>query len=328
MLNWAVTGPRQVDCLVLMAATGKPRILVIKLGALGDFVQAMGPFAAIRQHHADAHIVLLTSKPFDKFIAASGWFDETWIDSRPPWRGLLRWIALSRKLRRGHFERVYDLQTSDRSSLYFHLMAGFRRPQWSGIARGCSHRHKNPERDEMHTIERQAEQLAVAGIADVPVPNLSWVQADTARFGLNGRYVLIAPGGSAHRPEKRWPAGFYTELARNLVAKGITPLLIGTLEDAHATGTVGFFCEGAVDLTSDTSLAEIVALARGAEAAVGNDTGPMHLIAATGTRSIVLYSDESDPALCAQRGPDVTILRRPLLTILPVDEVEAALRLG
>ena len=53
----------------------------------------------------------------------------------------------------------------------------------------------------------------------------------------------------------------------------------------------------------------------------------MHVIATAGCPSVALYSFASDPALCAQKGVDVTILRRDLLTELSVDEVEAALRL-
>jgi hypothetical protein len=51
----------------------------------------------------------------------------------------------------------------------------------------------------------------------------------------------------------------------------------------------------------------------------------MHMIAAAGCRSLVLYSHVSDPALCAQRGESVSILRRESLTELTVDEVEAEL---
>jgi ADP-heptose:LPS heptosyltransferase len=303
------------------------RILVIKLGALGDVVQATGPMAAIRAHHRDARITLLTGPAFADFLGASGWFDEVWVDARPGWRNWREWFRLRSRLRRGCFDRVYDLQTSDRSSSYFHIMLPGRRPEWSGIARLASHPHANPMRDAMHTVARQAEQLSMAGLADVPPPDLCWVAADTARFGIAGPYVLLAPGGSAHRPEKRWPVGRYTELARRLVARGITPVMIGAGPDAHATGTVASFCEGARDLTADTSFAEIVALARGAAGAVGNDTGPMHLIATAGCPSVVLYSFASDPALCAQQGPDVAILRRDMLGELSVDEVEATLKL-
>ncbi|MEP4377741.1 MAG: glycosyltransferase family 9 protein [Alphaproteobacteria bacterium] len=303
------------------------RILVIKLGALGDVVQATGPFAAIRAHHPDAHITLLTSPAFSNFLGASGWFDEVWVDDRPGWKNFWGWYRLRFRLRYGMFDRVYDLQTSDRSSLYYQLMLPGPRPEWSGIARGAALRHKNPDRDEMHTIDRQIDQLAVAGIAHVPAPSLDWVRADTARFGITGPYVLLVPGGSAHRPEKRWPVGSFTELARRLVARGVTPVLIGAGADAHATGTIASFCPGTIDLTSDTSFAEIVVLARGAKGAVGNDTGPMHVIATAGCPSVALYSFASDPALCAQKGDDVTILRSDLLADLSVDEVDAALRL-
>ncbi|HBA43779.1 MAG TPA: ADP-heptose--LPS heptosyltransferase, partial [Alphaproteobacteria bacterium] len=54
------------------------RILVIKLGALGDFVLATGPFAAIRQHHADAEITLLTTPPFAAMARQTGFFDHVW----------------------------------------------------------------------------------------------------------------------------------------------------------------------------------------------------------------------------------------------------------
>jgi len=202
-----------------------------------------------------------------------------------------------------------------------------RRPEWSGVAKFASHPHANRKRDDMHTVDRQAEQLNMAGIADVPPPNLDWATADISRYGLTAPYVLLVPGGSAHRPEKRWPVGRFTELARRLVAKGVTPVLIGAGPDAHATGTVASFCDGAVDLTADTSFAEIAALARGAAGAVGNDTGPMHLIATAGCPSVSLFSFASDPALCAQKGPDVTIIRKDMLDEVSVDEVEAALKL-
>jgi ADP-heptose:LPS heptosyltransferase len=54
--------------------------------------------------------------------------------------------------------------------------------------------------------------------------------------------------------------------------------------------------------------------------AVGNDTGPMHLIAAAGAPSISLFSADSDPALCAPRGR-VTVLSEASLADLPVERV-------
>ena len=298
------------------------RILVIKLGALGDVIQATGPFAAIRAAHAHDHIVLLTTRPFAALAEASPYFDQVWIDQRPKAWQPLRLLALRRRLRGGGFERVYDLQTSDRSSSYFRLMGG--RVEWSGIARGCSHPHANPGRDAMHTLERQAEQLAMAGIAATPPPDLSWAEADLAGLQLPPRVCLLVPGGAPHRPAKRWPAERYGALANRLVAAGLAPVVIGTEADRDQIGALRAACPPAIDLLGRTGLVELAALARRAEAAVGNDTGPMHLIAAAGCPSVVLFSAASDPALCAPRGR-VTVLRRDRLDEMPVDAVMAAL---
>ena len=63
------------------------RVLVIKHGALGDFVQALGPFQAIRAFHLADSVVLLTGSRFAEVAATCGYFDEVWIDDRPPpWR--------------------------------------------------------------------------------------------------------------------------------------------------------------------------------------------------------------------------------------------------
>ncbi|MBM3569436.1 MAG: glycosyltransferase family 9 protein [Alphaproteobacteria bacterium] len=290
-------------------------VLVIKHGALGDLIQAFGPFAAIRQHHPGARVVLLTTPPFERFCAASGLFDQVWIDSRPSWWRLGRIWRLARRLRSERFGRVYDLQTSDRSSFYLRLF-GDPKPEWSGIAAGCSHPHSNPARDAMHTVDRQAEQLAAAGIAAVPPPDFSWVQADIARFDLPRPFALLVPGGSAHRPEKRWPLERYAALAAELGRRGIRPAVLGGREEAALAAAI----PGVHDLTGRTDLFDLVGLARDARFAIGNDTGPMHLIAAVGCRAAVLFSRASDPALCAPRGRDVTVLRREYLAALTLDE--------
>jgi len=302
------------------------RILVIKLGALGDFVQALGPMAAIRKHHAGAHIVLLTARPYEAFAQASNLFDEVWVDEERPkaWQ-IGRLLRLRQKLKSGAFDRVYDLQTSDRSSFYFYILGPGPRPEWSGIARGCSHPHANDDRGLMHTLERQREQLAMAGIQDVPAPDLSWAKADVARFALRAPYALLVPGGAPHRPAKRWPAERYAELANHMLAEGLTPVLLGARAEQGVLQLIAHDAPGCVNLCAKTDFLDLAVLAQGARVAVGNDTGPMHLIAAAGCASVVLYSHDSDPALCAQRGPRVDIVRRESLQSLSEAEVWAAL---
>lgn len=311
-----------------MTAASPERILVIKLGALGDFVQALGPFAAIRAHHPDADIVLLTTRPYADLGRASGYFDEVWTDPRVPWWRVGAILALRERLRGPGFSRVYDLQTSDRSSAYRRLFWPGPYPEWSGIAKGCSHPHANPDRDFMHTVERQAEQLAMAGIASVPPPDIAWMETDVSRFGLPGDFALLVPGGAPHRPAKRWPADRYADLAGYLAGRDVAPVVIGGKEEAGLAAAIREKVPATVDLTGKTTLADIAALARQAKAAVGNDTGPIHLIAAAGCPTLVLFSHDSDPALCGQRGPRVDILRVPDLAELGIDEVARRLPLS
>jgi ADP-heptose:LPS heptosyltransferase len=300
------------------------RVLVIRHGALGDLVQSMGPFKAIRAHHPGAEITLLTAPAFAIFMANCPWFDRVWQDRRPSWHQITEWLHLRRRLAEGGFRRVYDLQTSSRSSLYIHAFPSRKRPEWSGIAPRASHIHGNPDRDRMHTLERQAEQLAVAGIDAVPPPDLSWVSADTARFELLRPYALVVPGGSAHRPAKRWPADYYLALCQRLLAASIQPVLIGGADEVILNRVLAEQCPGARDLTDQTSIEDLAALACDARVAVGNDTGPMHVAAASGCAAVVLFSDQSDPELCAPRGDGVRILREPDLAALDVDRVWAA----
>jgi ADP-heptose:LPS heptosyltransferase len=84
----------------------------------------------------------------------------------------------------------------------------------------------------------------------------------------------------------------------------------------------------AVDLAGRTNLLELASVVARAACAVGNDTGPMHLAAALGVPSVVLFSGASDPALTAPRYPDggwPVILREADLAMLPVAQVLAAL---
>ena len=301
------------------------RLLVIKLGALGDVVQALGALAAIRRRHAGAHITILTTKPFEALFAASPYADDVWTDVRPKFWHVGAWLALRRRLRAGKFDRVYDLQTSDRSAWYFRLFGAGHRPEWSGIAPGCSHPHANPRRDFMHTLDRLAEQLRIAGIAEMPPPDVAWLTADLARYQLPPRFALLVPGGSAARPQKRWPAERYGALAKELGKQGITALVLGMPNERPLAADIRSVCPDARDLTGQTSFQEIAALARRAELAVGNDTGPMHLIAAAGCRCLVLFSADSDPALCSPRG-NVAVLRQSDLSEVPVEDVVSTIQ--
>jgi ADP-heptose:LPS heptosyltransferase len=319
----AASRAARAACPPASPAETPERVLVIKLGALGNMVLSLGPFAAIRRHHRQAAITLLTTTPYAGWLAGSPYFDRLWADGRPEWWDARGWLRLRRQLLAGTFDRVYDLQTSARSSRYFQLLPRSARPQWSGIAPGCSHPDRDPARNRLHDIERQAGQLRQAGIAEVPNADLSWSSGDIARFALPASFVLLVPGSSAHRLTKRWPARHYGALAKSLARRGLAPVVLGSAAERRLAGEIAEHAP-VLDLTGRTDFGQLVSLARAAKLAVGNDTGPMHLIAAAGCPSLVLFSRASDPALCAPRGRRVAVLHRPNLAVLAVDEVVSA----
>ena len=298
-----------------------PRILVIKLSALGDFVLSIGSMQAIRAHHPDARITLLTTAPFVRLAEASGLFNEIWVDRRAPmWRPDL-WLTLARRMREARFDRVYDLQRSQRTGWYFRL-AG--RPEWVGKARGCSHYYAAPPDRIVHATEWDAGQLATAGIGRIAPPDLSFIQADVGRLSLPDRYALLVPGSAPRHPGKRWPAERYATLARALAEAGTIPLLIGGPAERDTLEAVASACPQARNLCGGTDLFDIVTLARRAAVAVGNDTGPSHLIAAAGCPIVVLFSRDSHPVKSRPPWPNVRVLRKDSLADLPVAAVRAA----
>jgi ADP-heptose:LPS heptosyltransferase len=298
-----------------------PAILIIKLGALGNVILSLDAFAAIRAHHPNARISLLTTALYAEWLRQAPWFDEVLVDTRPNWWDFPKLLRLRWMLVRPGFTRVYDLQTSGRSSHYFRLFPRSARPEWSGIAPGCSHPDRDPNRDNMHDIERQVGQLHQAGISNVPRADLSWCRGDIGRFGLPRDFVVLVPGSAPHRPGKRWPAERYQALAQALRGQGLTPVVVGSGNEVPIARNI----PAALDLTGQTSFGDLADLGRAARFAVGNDTGPMHLLATAGCPAVVLFSRDSDPARCKPVGPDVRVLRRPDLASLDVASVMAEL---
>jgi ADP-heptose:LPS heptosyltransferase len=299
------------------AQTRRQNILVVKLGAFGNIILSLAAFAAIRQHHAGARISVLTSGTYADWLRTFPYFDDVIVDPRPRWWDLPGLHRLGRRLADRHFDRVYDLQTSARSSRYFHLLPVKHRPEWSGIAFGCALPDRDPRRNVLHDTERQQGQLRQAGISVFPPADLSWCRGDIARFDLPADFALLVPGSSPDRLAKRWPAAHYQSLAERLAQRGIRSVVVGSAPEKGLAANI----PAAIDLIGQTSFGDIADLARAARFAVGNDTGPMHLIATAGCAAITLFSNDSNPSQCAPRGRWTRILQQSDLADLPVETV-------
>tara|TARA_A100001015_G_C15042166_1_gene740474 strand:+ start:2710 stop:3681 length:972 start_codon:yes stop_codon:yes gene_type:complete len=303
-------------------------ILVIKHGSLGDFIMLTPAFKAIRQHHANAHIILMTAKPYASMAKKMPYFDRIWIDNREKFYklpNLLRgWRMLNGANVVKRFDRIYDLQASSRTNLYFKLLKK-PKPEWVGTAKGCAFLRPFPP-NIYHPAEIHQRHLATVGIKVETSPDISWMKAGISQLVLPKRFVCLIPSCSIQHKVKRWSAAGYVKLIHWLASKGISSVLIGTDNDKpmieaikRALGSLTH----CIDCCGKTSFEMIAEVARQSLAVIGSDTGPMHIAAATGTNTLILFSKQSKPAhLCAPKGDHVNILEHHDLEQLPVSTVQ------
>ena len=307
----------------------KKNILIIKHGALGDFILSFGPFKAIRNYHLNDQLFLLTTNTFKEFAEESNYFNEIIVDDRPSFWNIKKMFKLVSFLRKKNFHRVYDLQTSQRSSFYYNFFKMKDSVEWSGTAFGCTHPDNNPDRNKIHTIERHKIQLAEIGIKNIKLSDLSWVKSIN-NFRINKPYILFSPGASPHRPKKIWPEKNYVEIAKKFIQKKITPIILGNSEDLEIANFISMNTNGCINLVNKTTIQDLCSLARDAELSIGNDTGPMHAFSMSGCNSLVLFSNESNPNRCAPRSINkkklVKIIQKKDLRNLEVIEVLDCLR--
>jgi len=146
----------------------------------------------------------------------------------------------------------------------------------------------------VHEEKRRREPMTAhyARLADEPgarlkpplsVPQLKKTDNATAsRFGISGPYTVLCPGAE-YGPAKRWP--YFKELSEKLNTQVI---VLGSASDKDAAeGIAGR------NLVGQTTLDEAIDLIAGADAVVTNDSGLMHVAAATGTRQVALFGSSS-----------------------------------
>jgi ADP-heptose:LPS heptosyltransferase len=340
------------------------RVLVIKLGAMGDFIQALGAMRVVRAAHPSARITLLTTEPFEAFARACPYFDIVEADGRP--KDIKGRTELIRRIRQAGYDMVYDFQTNSRTEQYFAGLAG-RKPLWSGAAEGASHPHRNPARQYMPPLERLAEQLVHAGLRPGPpgepsgwiegyplFPDLSWIRPafrnpprfQPEYFSLNGPYALLVPGSSSEHPERRWNAAGYVAVAKWLADGGVAPVIIGARSEGEVGGQIARGEPRARNLVGRTDLFQLATLAERAVMVVGGETGPMHLAVAAGAGGVCICQQAWTAEMAAEfgsvwnpalnlaraapvgRSPVAVLYAGSLDAIAPEDVMRAAVRMG
>jgi ADP-heptose:LPS heptosyltransferase len=302
------------------------RILSIRLGALGDLVLCFQAFHEIRRAFPKIPTALLTMPAFEGFARLMPWFDAVIIDKRPSSWNWSQWLELRRNVRAFAPTKVYDLQGKARQSVLYGLLGGpLWGPQWSGAAPLCSHPRLWPPKPGMHFTDFIEAQLRLAGIPAAPPADLSWLNSPLNNFRLPEKFVLLIPSCAAGREYKRWPVEHYAALASRLAQKNIVSIAVGGPGDAPVVASIRAHSPYVVDFAGKTDLLQLSALMRRAVGVIGNDTGPTHLAAALGARTLALMSDRVNPIWSAPKGPRAKWLQGKPLSALSVDEVSLAL---
>lgn len=305
--------------------TANERILVIRLGALGDLIFCFQAFHEIRLAHPDAEIAILIREPFAAFARTLPWFDRVIVDTHPTFTKPLAWLRLRKEIASFAPDRVYDLQGKNRQTVLYALLGGPLGPEWSGAAPLCKLPRPWPPAVGMHFIDFMAAQLRAAGVPEAPKPDLAWLDAAIAKYALPDHFMVLVPGCSPDAPHKRWPPLYFAELAQRLLKQNIPCVVVGTAADADAVTEIKIVEPNVIDLCGKTSLFELAGVLRHARGVVGNDTGPVHLAAAVGTPTLALFSGKSKPVWSKPPGKIVSWRQCEPLSELSSKEVFFAL---
>jgi ADP-heptose:LPS heptosyltransferase len=302
------------------------RILIIKLGALGDVVMATPLIGLIQSRHADGRCALLTSDEFAPLFANWSGLEVASFPRRgfDPMLRTISWI------RRGRFARIYDLQSSDRSGLLCALSGAPIRvgnhPRFP-----YTHHPASRWRGQSHIFARMIEVLRAAGIEAPPgPPSLPATEADraTARTWLENRglqrapWIILHAGASPAHPEKCWPG--FAPLCAALRERGIATVAAGAARDAAINRELA--AAGAIDATGNFTLPQLVEIGRYARAAVTNDSGPMHVLSCAGIPVYGLFGPTDWRRTHAVEQADRVIAAGPFPTPLAQLSAETVLR--
>jgi heptosyltransferase I len=337
------------------------RVLVVRLGAMGDVLHAMPAVAALRVRMPECHIGWVIEPRWAALLEAHGGNAGTatmpMVDrvhlanargwARRPlapgsWRAMR---ALREELRAERYDLAIDLQGAVRSALIGRAcgakLVGEAEPR-EMPARWLFER-RVPTRG-VHVIEQATEVVAEAVGLTLqpqlpPLPVDAMAEAQVAEMLPDSApLVLLHPG--AGWGAKRWPAARYGAVAGALKAQGYAVAVNRAPGEEQLADEV-VRASGGASFAVTTSMAELIAMTRRSVLAIGGDTGPVHLACALGKPVVGIYGP-TDPRRNGPWGVPFRVLRHPesrrdhsrhsapeagLLTIEPEEVLVAACEL-
>ena len=333
-------------------ASGPARILVVRLGSLGDILHALPAVAGLRRAFPAARIGWAVEERWSELLAVRGcsegppspqkplvdvlhpentlawrtapFSDETWKEAREALRGL----------RAPGYEVALDFQGAIKSALVAQLSRaprriGFAQP-WERPAglfytHGVSTRRRHVVEQNLELARALAPQIQAMVRYELPCDPAAERVCQAELQGRNLRdFAILNPG--AGWGAKRWPAERYAQVARALAEAGLASLVNhGPGEERLAQEVVESSAGTAQALAC--SLGELIAFTRRARLFVGGDTGPMHLAAALRVPLVALFGP-TDPARNGpyEPGDPASRARRALVLRSPISATSHARR--
>lgn len=288
------------------------RILVIRLGALGDVVRTLPAVALLRDHAPGARIDWLVEERTASVIEARGFIDGIVVFPRAQIQACLRagrWVAAARafgtfvrELRAGDYDTVLDFHAIARSGLLAFLSGASQRVSYArpyareGAQLFATHRVRLARPRVSRFTRNEALVRAIVGADAVPktapleVAEAARV-AMSAALGRDRAPVVLHPGSSAGASYKRWPVARFGELARALAVDGESVRVVvgpDAAERACAEAVVAA-SGGAAALAPPTpAFEDLAALLAASRALVAADSGPLHAASLVGTPVVQL----------------------------------------
>lgn len=268
------------------------RILIIRLGALGDIALATAAVEALSRAYPGAGIEFLLKERFagllegDPRISGLREFDD-----RGRHRGTRGMLSFMRSVQAERFDLAVDLQDNLRSRLICRCLRAGRILRWDKRAwqRRMMVAGKGGGPASAPVYRRYLAALDPLDIeTEVIRPKLHAGGWDAPPV-LQAPYVAMAPG--AHWPAKRWPAGHYSELAARIADEtSLNIALVGSEDDREAGKEIWERRpERIANLCGQIGLGQLASCLAGAGALVTNDTGPMHIAEAAGVPVLAFF---------------------------------------
>jgi heptosyltransferase I len=275
------------------------RILVVRLGAMGDIIHTLPAVASFKQSYPGSRLTWVVEPKWAPLLEENPFVDRVVLLHRDFPRGL--WHSW-RELRAEPYDFAVDFQGLIKSALtasaaHPDRIFGFHRSQLRERAAGIFYSQQTESRSS-HIVERNLDLAAAAGASAVlrnfPLPS-GHAESDLPA----GDFVLASP--LAGWRSKQWPMEHYRELAHRLREELHLPLVLN--------GQPGCAFPQVPDaIQHGSGLPGLIHATRRAAAVIGVDSGPMHLAAALGKPGVAIFGP-TDPARNGPYGGSLQVLR-------------------